>query len=53
MRGSEGFSGQVCDPVPKLVMTRRDKATPLEIEGVTDFEFGVAAVAVIGGVWGL
>ena len=34
-------------------MTRRDEATPLSVEGVTDGKQGLAAVAVFGGVWGL
>ena len=34
VRGSECFSGQVCDPVLELVMTRCDKAAPLAIKGV-------------------
>ena len=53
MRGSEGFAGQVCDPVPELIMTRRDEAAPLSVEGVENCKFGVAAVAVFGKVWGI
>ena len=53
MRRSEGFSGQVCDPVPELVMTRRDKSAPLEIKGVENGKFGVASVTVFGEVSGL
>ena len=53
MRGSEGFSGQVCDPVPELIMTRRDKAAPLAVKGVADCKFGIAAVTVFGKVWGI
>ena len=53
MRGSEGFAGQVSNPVPELIITCRDKAAPLAIEGVTNGEFGVASVIVIGEVWGL
>ena len=48
MSGGESFSGQVYDPIPELVMMRRDKAAPLAIEGVTNCEFGVTAVTVIG-----
>ena len=36
VRGGECFPGQVRDPVPDLVMTRRDKAAPLTIEGVVN-----------------
>ena len=50
--GGEIFAGQICDPVPELVMTRRNDAFPLAIKGVIDGEFGVAAVTVIGEVWG-
>ena len=50
MRRGESFSGQVCDPIPELIMTRRDKASPLTIEDVTNGGFCVAAVTLIGGV---
>ena len=53
MRGSEGFSGQVCNPAPDLVMARCDEAYPLAIEGTTNGEFGVADVTVFGEVWGI
>ena len=53
VRGGEGFPGQICDPVLEIVMTRRDKAAPLAIEGVTNGEFGVVAVTVLWEVWGL
>ena len=52
-RGGESFAGQVFDPFPELVMMRRDKAAPLAIKGVTNGEFYIAAVTVIGEVWGL
>ena len=45
VRGGECSSRQIRDPVTELIMTRRDKATPLSVEGVTYGEFGVAAVA--------
>ena len=51
--GGEGFARQVCDPVPELVMTRRNEAVPLAIKGMTLGEFGVAAVTVIWEVWGI
>ena len=34
-------------------MTRRDKASPLAVEGMVDCKFGVAAVAIFGKVWGI
>ena len=48
MRGSEGFSGQICDPVLELVITRSDESAPLAVEGVADGKFGVAAVTLFG-----
>ena len=53
VRGGEVFDGQVCDPIPEIVMIRRDESAPLAIEGVTNGEFGVASVTVIGEVWGI
>ena len=53
MRGSEGFDGQIYNPVPELVMARRDEATPLEIKGAANGKFGVASVKVFGEVWGI
>ena len=50
MRGGEGFSGQVCDPVPEVIMTRHEEAAPLAVEGVENCKFGVAAVTVFGKV---
>ena len=47
MREGEGFAYQVCHPVLELVMTRRDEAAPISIEGITKGEFGVAAFKVI------
>ena len=53
VRGIEGFSGQVCDPVLERIMTRRDKAALLTVDVVENFKFRVAAVTVFGEVWGL
>ena len=53
MRGGEGPARQIRDPVTELILTRRDEATPLAVEGVANGKFGVAAVAVFGEVWGL
>ena len=44
---------QIRDPVTELIVTRRDEATPLAVEGVANIKPGVAAVAVFGEVWGL
>ena len=49
VRGGEGFTGQVRDPFPELVMTCRDKAAPITIEDVEILKFGVAAVTIMGG----
>ena len=53
MRGGEIFAGQVRDLVMELVVTRRDKAAPLKFKVVADGESGVAAAAVMRGVWGI
>ena len=53
MRGGESLARQIHDPVMELIVTRRDEATPLAIEGVANKELGIAAVAVFGEVWGL
>ena len=52
-RGDERFVGQVRDPVTELVVTRRDKATPLTVKEMVDRKGGVAAVVVVMEVWGL
>ena len=49
VRGGEGPARQIRDPVTELIMTRRDKATPLAVEGVANGKLCVAAVAVFGG----
>ena len=36
VRGGKFFAGQVCDPIPDIVMKRRDETTPLTIEGVAN-----------------
>ena len=53
VRGGESPARQIRNPVTELIVTRRDEATPLAIEGVADLESGVAAVAVFGGFWGI
>ena len=53
MRGSEGFSGQVCNTFPELVITRSDKAAPIAVKGVTNVKFGVAAVTIFEEIWGI
>ena len=49
VRGGESPARQIRDPVTELIVTRRDEATPLAVEGVKNGKFGVAAVAVFGG----
>ena len=53
MRGGESPARQIRDPFTELIVTRRDEATPLSVEGVANGKPGVAAVAVFGEVWGL
>ena len=36
MGWSKGFPGQVCKPVTEITVTRRDEASHLEVEGMTD-----------------
>ena len=38
VRGGESPARQIRDPVTELIVTRRDEATPLAVEGVTDGE---------------
>ena len=49
----EVFAGQVRNPFTELAVTRRDKATPISVEGMAYGEIGVAAVTLFGEVWGL
>ena len=53
MSRREGFSGQFRNPVTELVVMCRGKAYPLTIEGMVYGESGVAAVVVMGEVWGV
>ena len=53
VRGGEFLARQICDPVTELIVTRRDKATPLSIKGVAYGDWGSAAVAVFREVWGI
>ena len=53
MQGGESFSFQVRDTVTDLVMTGRDKAALLKIQGVENRKVGVAAVTVMGKIWGI
>ena len=53
VRGGESLTRQIRDPVTELIVTRRDEATPLAIDGVANIESGIAAVAVFGEVWGI
>ena len=51
MRRGESFADQVRDPVTELVVTLRDKATPLAVKVMTDGERGVEFIAVMREVW--
>ena len=53
MSRGETFSGQFCNPITDIVVTRQDKDAPLAFKGVVDGKNGVAAVAVIREVWGI
>ena len=46
MSWCKGFSGQVRNPITELIVTLRDEAAPLVVDGMVDGEIGVAAVAV-------
>ena len=48
MREGEKVSGQVHNPVTYLVVTDRDEASPLTIDGVANRKAGVADVAEMG-----
>ena len=37
----------ICDPVTEIIVTLRDKASPLTVKGKSDIKFGVAAVSVM------
>ena len=52
MIGGESFHGQICNPITEIVVTRRDEAAPLTVEGVVNRKIGVTAVTEIGEVWG-
>ena len=45
MSWSKGFSGQVRNPVTYLIVTCRDEAASLVVEGMTNGEGVVVAVA--------
>ena len=45
MSWSKGFVGQFRDPVTEIIVTRRDEASPRAIEGMSNGEGAVAAVA--------
>ena len=44
MSWSKDFSGQVRNTVTELIVMRRDKATPVAVEGMANREVRVAAV---------
>ena len=53
MSRGESFTGQVHNPVTDLVVTRRDKAALLAVEGMAYGESDVSAIVVMGELWGL
>ena len=53
VRGGESLARQIRDPVTELILTSRDKATPLAIEGVANRELVIVVIAVLGEVWGI
>ena len=53
MSRCEGFSRQIHDPVTELIVTRRDKDALIVVKGMAYRESGVAAVTLLGGVWGI
>ena len=53
MSWCEVFTGQVCDPVTEIILTRHGEATPLAVKGMADGEIGVVAITLFGEVWGL
>ena len=46
VRGGEIPARQIRDPITELIVTCRDKATPLAVEGVAHVKPGIAAVTV-------
>ena len=50
MSWCEVFTGQVCDPVTEIILTRHGEATPLAVKGMADGEIGVVAITVFGEV---
>ena len=53
VRGGDRFAGQIRIPFMEFSMTHCDEATPLTIEGVANRKVGIAAVTVMGDIWGL
>ena len=53
VRGGECPARQICNPITELIVTRRDEATPLAVEGVANGKPGVAAAVVFMEVWGI
>ena len=47
MQRGGGFACEVSDPITELIVTNRDEAALLAIQGVINEKLGVAAVAVI------
>ena len=52
-RGGKYFAYEVGNPITELVMTSRDEANLLTIQGVIDGKSCIASVAVGREVWGI
>ena len=53
MSRGESFAGQFRNPVTEIIVTLRDKATSLAVKGMAYKESCIAAVTVMGEVWGI
>ena len=49
MSRGETVSGQVCDPIMELVVTRCDKADPLVLKVMAYGENGIGSFTIMGG----
>ena len=48
----KGFPGQVRDPVTVLIVTQRDKADHIAVEGMVNGEGSIADIVEFREVWG-
>ena len=49
---SKGYASQVHDPVTERIVTLRDVAVPIAVEGMVNEECSVAAITDFREVWG-